>query len=93
MAFTRDHVAVFVDGCFWHGCPIHATWPASNAEWWAAKIAKNIERDNLTTAHLVALGWDVIRVWEHEVPQEAASRVEQIVLSRRASGGHVRGCP
>ena len=83
IAFTRVRVAVFVDGCFWHGCPVHATWPAANAEWWAAKINKNRERDVLTTAHLVELGWEVVRVWEHESPVDAAQRVELAVLGRR----------
>ena len=84
ITFTRAHVAVFVDGCFWHGCPIHATWPAVNADWWAAKINANRERDIRTTAHLIDLGWDVVRVWEHEAPEAAADRVERIVRSRSA---------
>jgi DNA mismatch endonuclease, patch repair protein len=93
IGFTRARVAVFVDGCFWHGCPLHATWPTANADWWAAKINKNRERDGLTTAHLLGLGWAVVRVWEHEAPGEAADRVQEIVLGRRARQHSVSGRP
>jgi DNA mismatch endonuclease, patch repair protein len=93
IAFTRARVAVFVDGCFWHGCPVHATWPTANADWWAAKINKNRERDGLTTAHLLELGWAVVRVWEHEAPAEAANRIEAIVLGRRVRQRSVSGRP
>lgn len=76
LLFTRAKVAVFVDGCFWHVCPEHATVPASNATWWAAKLARNQQRDQETTAHLKRLGWSVIRVWEHMPAEEAADLVE-----------------
>lgn len=75
IAFTRMRLAVFVDGCFWHGCPVHATWPKSNGEWWEAKIRKNQERDLSTTAHLHDRGWSVLRLWEHEAPASAAGQV------------------
>jgi DNA mismatch endonuclease (patch repair protein) len=84
IAFTRVRVAIFVDGCFWHGCPEHASWPASNAEWWADKISANRERDLATTAHLTATNWLVTRVWEHEDPATAADRVEKMVRRRLA---------
>lgn len=77
--FTRAKVAVFVDGCFWHGCPQHRTTPANNAAWWAAKLARNVERDRETDAHLTALGWTVLRIWEHEDMAEAAKHVERAV--------------
>jgi len=70
IAFTRRRVAVFVDGCFWHGCPEHGSAPVANAEWWAAKLKRNAERDLETTAQLRRLGWQVIRLWEHESPEE-----------------------
>jgi DNA mismatch endonuclease (patch repair protein) len=76
IAFPRLRVAVFVDGCFWHSCPDHATHPANNAEWWAAKLRRNRDRDAITTAHLQALGWRVVRVWEHVPPALAADLVE-----------------
>lgn len=69
--FTARRVAVFVDGCFWHGCPEHATWPANNAVWWELKLKANIERDQDTTARLVKSGWTVVRIWEHEGLDEA----------------------
>ena len=93
IAFTAARVAVFVDGCFWHGCPTHSTWPAANADWWATKINKNRDRDVNTTAHLTDLGWTVVRVWEHETAQAAASRIEEIVVGRRAGSSDVSGRP
>src|SRR4051794_10703479 len=77
IAFTRARVAVNVHGCFWHGCPLHATWPAANAAWWLKKIETNRARDAGTRAHLEALGWTLMEVWEHESPQEALERVLQ----------------
>jgi DNA mismatch endonuclease (patch repair protein) len=82
IAFPRARVAVFVDGCFWHMCPSHATWPKSNAGWWRAKLEKNVKRDQETTEHLEALGWSVLRIWEHEDVSEASERI--IALVRRS---------
>ncbi len=76
LVFPRRRVAVYVDGCFWHSCPQHATFPKNNAEWWAAKLAANVQRDRDTDARLQAAGWTVVRVWEHEDPVVAATRVE-----------------
>ena len=73
--FPRQRIAVFVDGCFWHGCPDHMTWPQANADWWRAKITRNQERDRQVSADLRAVGWIVIRVWEHEQPDEAAQMI------------------
>lgn len=75
IAFTKRKVAVFVDGCFWHGCPEHGTEPASNSEWWRTKLAANQARDLDTTRHLVADGWVVLRFWEHEAPDDSAHQV------------------
>ncbi len=83
LVFTRAKVAVFVDGCFWHGCPIHATAPKSNAEWWAEKLAANVRRDRDTDERLEAAGWLVVRVWEHEDPEEAAGRIVAAVDAHR----------
>jgi DNA mismatch endonuclease (patch repair protein) len=66
-------VAVFIDGCFWHGCPDHATRPQRNADWWASKLDGNKERDRKTTHSLEAAGWRVLRFWEHESPEAVAS--------------------
>lgn len=75
IAFPRRRVAVFVDGCFWHSCPIHASAPKQNAEWWERKLAANRRRDETTDAFLRSHGWTVIRVWEHEDPPSACARV------------------
>lgn len=83
LVFTRSKVAVYVDGCFWHSCPTHATVPKANREWWVAKLAANVDRDRDTDARLGDEGWMVVRVWEHEGVTEAADRVEAIVRSRR----------
>ena len=83
LVFVTAKVAVFVDGCFWHGCPEHASWPKSNAAWWRAKIEKNHGRDVKTTRSLTEAGWLVIRIWEHEAPQCAADRVETAVRGQR----------
>ena len=85
--FTRAKVAVFVDGCFWHGCPEHKTAPNNNGAWWAAKLARNIERDRETDAHLGSLGWTVLRVWEHEDMTHAATDIEAVVRPETRPGG------
>lgn len=79
IVFTRAKVAVFSDGCWWHGCPEHRTWPKANATWWEAKIHANQQRDRDTDTRLKAAGWTVVRVWEHEDALEAADRIERIV--------------
>lgn len=83
IAFTRAKIAVFVDGCFWHGCPEHGTRPMTNREWWDWKIQRNRDRDTDTNHLLVEQGWRVIRVWEHEDPREAAAAIAFAVRDRR----------
>jgi len=78
-------VAVYVDGCFWHGCPDHGTWPKSNEQFWREKIEVNIRRDIDTNARLGEAGWAVLRVWEHEAADEAARAVQALVSARRAT--------
>jgi DNA mismatch endonuclease (patch repair protein) len=75
LVFPRRKVAVYVDGCFWHSCPIHATKPRNNAQWWADKLAANVARDRDTDTRLIEEGWRVVRIWEHEDPVVAAQRV------------------
>jgi len=82
IVFRRAMVAVFVDGCFWHGCPAHGTWPKANEQFWRAKILANIARDADTNDRLRDRGWLVIRVWEHEDPSAAATRIARRVRSR-----------
>ncbi|MGD1217518.1 very short patch repair endonuclease [Streptomyces krungchingensis] len=79
VAFTRAKVAVLIDGCFWHGCPEHATQPKANAEWWRTKLDRNIARDLETTEHLIARGWTVLRFWEHTPAAEVAATVRATV--------------
>lgn len=79
VAFPGRKIAVFVDGCFWHGCPEHATWPKRNAEFWRQKIEANRQRDADTNARLQALGWTALRFWSHESPIEAAKTVARMV--------------
>ncbi len=77
IVFSRHRVAVFVDGCFWHGCATHCRMPKRNRDYWLAKIGRNRARDERVTAALAAAGWRVVRVWEHEPVAEAAARVQQ----------------
>jgi len=82
VAFTRWKVAVLLDGCFWHGCPQHATRPATNEEWWAAKLDGNIARDRQTDLALTAAGWTVLRFWEHEPTAEVVAKVREVITER-----------
>ncbi|WP_449350015.1 very short patch repair endonuclease [Streptomyces shaanxiensis] len=82
IALTKTKIAVIMNGCFWHGCPEHATQPKANVEWWQAKLAKNVARDVETTDHLTAEGWTVLRFWEHESPEHVADRVAACVADR-----------
>jgi DNA mismatch endonuclease, patch repair protein len=84
MVFSRAKVAVFLDGCFWHGCPEHHTKAKANAEFWADKVTGNRARDRDTDARLADAGWACVRVWEHEDPVEAAARVADVVRARGA---------
>ncbi|MFH9134366.1 very short patch repair endonuclease [Streptomyces sp. NPDC017524] len=83
--FSKPKVAVFVDGCYWHGCPEHLRESHKNAEFWRSKIEGNRARDAETDRLLGEAGWTVVRVWEHEDPVDACARIEDIV--RQASRG------
>lgn len=76
IVFTKAKIAVFVDGCFWHGCPEHFIPPKANADYWKEKIGGNQKRDADTNDVLEAAGWTVLRFWEHDDPSEAADRIE-----------------
>lgn len=82
--FTRAKIAVFIDGCFWHGCPIHYRASKSNVGYWDEKIAKNRHRDQETSELLTAAGWTVMRFWSHEDPALVASQVQREAI-RHAS--------
>jgi DNA mismatch endonuclease (patch repair protein) len=85
VVFTRQHVAVFIDGCFWHGCPEHATLPKQNADYWTPKLARNFLRDRETNELLNAAGWRVLRYWEHEDSTAIAKSVEEAVRAGQAT--------
>lgn len=93
IVFPGRRVAVFVDGCFWHGCPLHATWPKENAEFWRAKIEANRARDADTDQRLGDLGWKVIRVWAHEPAIGAAERIALTVGERKQPRGNSKSRP
>jgi len=84
IAFPGLRIAIFVDGCFWHGCPQHASWPKHNVEFWRQKIEANRHRDADTNERLRGMGWTVLRCWEHESPAEAAEVVARTVAMARA---------
>ena len=88
VVFTRARVAVFMDGCYWHGCPKHHQPSKSNVSYWRAKIALNRERDRRNDRLLVGAGWIVLRFWEHDDPAEAAEIVTAAIDKRRQSMPH-----
>ena len=85
VAFSRWKVAVFLDGCFWHGCPQHATRPVLHGEWWAAKLEANAARDTRTNRMLSEAGWTVLRFWEHEATDEVVAKVREGIALRRGA--------
>jgi DNA mismatch endonuclease, patch repair protein len=91
IAFTARRVAVFVDGCFWHCCPLHGSQPANNTWYWEPKLARNVERDRVADAALAAAGWSVVRIWEHESVESAVAAVVHVLartgLTRIGSAG------
>lgn len=92
IVFTKQHVAVFVDGCFWHSCPEHATQPKSNSAWWRKKLEDNVTRDRDTDRMLEDAGWTVLRVWEHEDPQSAALAIAEVVYGQTSALPRPREC-
>ncbi len=77
--FRRAKVAVFVDGCFWHACPLHGTTPKTRTQWWTEKLDANSARDRETDELLSANGWLPIHIWEHEDPVAASVRIAEAV--------------
>lgn len=83
LVFRPTRIAVFIDGCYWHGCPSHYIPPLTHREYWGPKVAGNVERDHETDRALAAAGWTVLRYWEHEDPEAVADAIEDMVRSRR----------
>ncbi|MDP2270467.1 MAG: very short patch repair endonuclease [Archangium sp.] len=93
LLFRKARVAIFVDGCFWHSCPCHGTWPKNNSAWWKAKLDANKQRDARANSSLRASGWKVVRIWEHEGAERALSRVLRALVPpiKRGLGGSRTG--
>lgn len=89
IAFTRVRLAIFIDGCFWHGCPEHAVEPKTNKDFWTRKLARNLERDKEQVERMQASGWESMRFWEHEVETSPGLVVRRILgrLARRRGLG------
>lgn len=85
IVFTRARVAVFVDGCYWHRCPQHGTEPRANPGYWRAKLDGNVARDRSVDAALRAAGWTVLRVWEHEAPEDAVTHIRRHLAAAAAT--------
>lgn len=90
VVFKGARLAIFVDGCFWHSCPVHKSRPQSNRHFWDEKLARNVARDNKTTADLESAGWTVMRFWEHEVEGDAMACALKIAdaLKKSRTGEH-----
>ena len=88
VVFTRQKVAVFVDGCFWHRCPEHGSAPKANADYWGPKLDANVSRDRRNDAALIEAGWTVMRFWAHETPEHVADAVEAAVRALPVRDSH-----
>ena len=86
IVFPRMRLAVFIDGCFWHGCPEHYVAPKSNLAYWEPKMERNIERDKLANRNLRLAGWKVIRIWTHVPADEAVDLIVRALASACMSG-------
>jgi DNA mismatch endonuclease (patch repair protein) len=95
LVFRRFRVCLFVDGCFWHGCPTHFSCPKRNAVWWQEKISDNVARDRRKSKILAEAGWTVIRIWEHEIAQNPDGCVRRVLaaLNRRGRRRHAASLP
>lgn len=88
LVFVGPRVVVFVDGCFWHGCPIHGKNPATNSDFWKVKLTKNIIRDSKVNQELMKLGWEVVRFWEHAIKASPEQCVNELIniIQKRSKG-------
>ena len=83
IAFPSKRIAVFVDGCFWHSCPMHGTIPKSNQDYWVPKLKQNVDRDKLVNQLLESAGWRVVRIWEHADQETARSEIMPLLQALR----------
>jgi DNA mismatch endonuclease (patch repair protein) len=93
IVFPARRLAVFVDGCFWHGCPLHYVRPRSASGFWAAKLAANVARDRTQTLHLLGKGWDVLRFWEHQVKDNVEELVSVVAATYRGQPSELKARP
>lgn len=86
--FPAERLAIFVDGCFWHACPVHGSIPASNRLFWQTKLYRNVQRDKLVSRELEKLGWRVVRIWQHDLvhSQRVAGRVRRLLHRQKTRG-------
>lgn len=82
IAFPQLRIAVFLDGCFWHSCPIHRSSPKTNVAFWGEKLRRNVERDRSTEDHLHSLGWETVRFWAHQAPEEIVRDICSIIRAK-----------
>lgn len=85
--FPAARVVVFVDGCFWHGCPLHFQQPETNAGFWKDKIRKNILRDRKVVRRLTDEGWTVLRFWEHDIKERLDVCIDEVVMALKDKRG------
>lgn len=90
--FRAEKLVVFVDGCFWHGCPQHGTLPRQNEGFWARKLTRNRARDRLVSRTLKSLGWNVLRIWEHQLKGDIAPLTVRRIRRCLEAGGRLEGC-
>lgn len=93
LVFVSHRLAVFVDGCFWHGCPEHATQPKANGGFWREKLAENVQRDRRVNAALEVASWRVLRFWEHEVERDVDQAVQRIIQALKSPCGRTLRTP
>ncbi len=85
LVFPARRLALFIDGCFWHGCPDHYVSPRTRSEFWSAKLAANTERDRIQTLRLLQAGWQVLRLWEHEVDSDIKRATDEVIAAYRST--------
>ncbi|MEU0587372.1 very short patch repair endonuclease [Streptomyces sp. NPDC006132] len=90
MVFRSAKVAIFIDGCYWHGCPEHYVSPRTNFGYWSEKVTRNVARDRETDSKLEQAGWLVLRFWEHTPAEESAAEIIRLVRDRRTTGPEAR---